>query len=108
MIVPLLGVLTQVIVCHIQEAKPDRKQETEAPGRYHAPDDPGGHAEYQGNRAGGPIIAQVIAGANAPNQGHGPDQHDEKPLAAGVTQQLLFFGGWFRGVWRHSTVLLSV
>src|SRR5947207_1758353 len=70
------AILTEVVVGHVEEAKPNGEEETEHPRHGHAPKDPVGHAQDEADRVHVTLVAQEIADADAPGQGDGPHRHD--------------------------------
>src|SRR5205809_765087 len=47
------------------------------------------------------VVIGHVGGAGAPDEGRGPDRHDEKGFAASVTQESLFLTGRFVAVLWH-------
>jgi hypothetical protein len=93
------GVLPEIVVGHVAEAKPAAEDKRPAPGKEDAPEDPVGHPQYERQLFRRPAIPQDISQADAPDEAEGPDDHDDPALSARVLQQELFFvGSLFRFV----------
>src|SRR5262245_33754812 len=92
---PLVRVAAQIVIDHECETEPYGKSQAHGPGHRDAPEDPVGHAEGQADVIRRTPVAVDIGVADAPDQGQGPDGHDNQALAAGMAEQLLFFAGGF-------------
>src|SRR5262249_411548 len=102
---PSRAILAQVVVGHVPETEPDRKNQANSPGQSDTPEDPIRHAvdELDGCRVA--VVAHVKTAADAPEGGEGRDGHDERGLTPRIAQQPLFFFGWLRGI-SHSRAIL--
>src|SRR5215831_11329800 len=111
----LVGVAAQVVVGHEEETEPYREEQAQAPGQHHRPEDPVRHPQDQADVRGVAVVAEDVAGADAPGEAGGPDGHDEEPFPAGVAEQLLLLAGrwgrrghrvipgWWLGPWPRSS-----
>src|SRR5436309_10299785 len=64
----LIGVLAQVVVRHVEETKPNRKDEAQHPGQHDAPEDPVGNAQDQDHFRCGTAVTEEVTARDAPDQ----------------------------------------
>src|SRR5262249_11336527 len=91
-IIGVLAQLAELVVAHEPPREPGRDQHTDAPGRHHAPEHPGGEPQHEPARPAGAVVAEAGAVPHGVNHRGGGDDGDHHGLAPGAADHRVLAG----------------